>query len=313
MLDQRLQKATPIVEPLGEMELWVYDIEVEGTHTFFANDILVHNSAHFTLKALLDKHNLTQGKTPIQINDMITSIVNDRMTPYINAATDRLSANRNTAENRLRFKLEGIAQSAVYVAKKRYTQYLISSEGVKFAKPKLKVMGLDAARSQTSNQMRDKMKEAYTEILLLKEEDIQGYIEETRQWFFQQPLHVIARNTSANGLKKWYYEPTLYRKGCPGHVRAALLHNKLINVKGCQEDVEPIISGEKVKTVYLVKQNPTGESSIAFVSTLPKQFGLDRFVDKELQFEKTFLKPISDMLHVVGWKPEAKATLFDMF
>ncbi len=34
------------VEDLGIIEEWVYDIEVEDNHNFFANNILVHNSAY---------------------------------------------------------------------------------------------------------------------------------------------------------------------------------------------------------------------------------------------------------------------------
>nr|YP_007013560.1 putative intein [Aeromonas phage Aes508] len=32
------------IEDLGVMEIDVYDIEVDGNHNFFGNDILVHNS-----------------------------------------------------------------------------------------------------------------------------------------------------------------------------------------------------------------------------------------------------------------------------
>ena len=34
-----------VIEDLGIMEEDVYDLEIENSHNFFANDILLHNSA----------------------------------------------------------------------------------------------------------------------------------------------------------------------------------------------------------------------------------------------------------------------------
>ena len=45
------------IEDLGEVEQNVYDIEVDGTHSFFANGILCHNSRYFTITEMMKHDN----------------------------------------------------------------------------------------------------------------------------------------------------------------------------------------------------------------------------------------------------------------
>ena len=49
MMNQLIECEDFKLECLGEIEDFVYDIEVEGNHNFFANGILVHNSIYVTL------------------------------------------------------------------------------------------------------------------------------------------------------------------------------------------------------------------------------------------------------------------------
>ena len=97
---------------------------------------------------------------------------------------------------------------------------------------------------------------------------------------------------------------TVYKKGTPIHIRGAILHNNLIKDKKLSRKIEKITAGDKVKFTYLVKPNPIKENVIAFIDYMPKQFNLDKYVDYNLQFEKTFLGAIEPVLDAVGWKSE---------
>ena len=76
----------------------------------------------------------------------------------------------------------------------------------------------------------------------------------------------------------------------------------------------PLIQdGEKIKFVYLRTPNKINENVISYLNTFPKEFGLDKQVDYELQFQKSFLEPIKVILEKIGWQPEKTASLEFLF
>jgi len=45
----------------------------------------------------------------------------------------------------------------------------------------------------------------------------------------------------------------------------------------------------------------------------PKEFGLEKYLDYELQFNKAFVEPLRAILTAVGWQVEKTNTLEDFF
>ena len=96
-------------------------------------------------------------------------------------------------------------------------------------------------------------------------------------------------------------------------MRGALLYNHY-NKKNKLTHKYPLIQdGEKIKFVYLKTPNKFGENVISFLQTLPKEFKLDKQVDYDLQFSKSFLEPIRVIMDKIGWKPEKTASLEFLF
>ena len=75
---------------------------------------------------------------------------------------------------------------------------------------------------------------------------------------------------------------------------------------------ELVNNGDKIKYLYLKKNNPLGENVIAYRDFLPKELKLDPYIDYELQFEKAFIDAIEPILKAVGWSSEQQMTL-DLF
>ena len=94
------------------------------------------------------------------------------------------------------------------------------------------------------------------------------------------------------------------------HVRAALLHNYYIQKEGLASEIEAIKSGDKIKYVYLKEPNIYHENVMGFIGKPPKKFDLESIVDYNEQFEKAFMKPIKDILDVIGWKHKRTYSLF---
>ena len=45
----------------------------------------------------------------------------------------------------------------------------------------------------------------------------------------------------------------------------------------------------------------------------PREFGLDKYIDYDLQFEKAFVEPLKAILDAIGWSVEKTANLESFF
>jgi hypothetical protein len=52
---------------------------------------------------------------------------------------------------------------------------------------------------------------------------------------------------------------------------------------------------------------------IAILNNLPPEFGLNEYIDYDLQFNKSFIEPMSSVMDAVGWNTEHISTLEDFF
>ena len=76
---------------------------------------------------------------------------------------------------------------------------------------------------------------------------------------------------------------------------------------------EAIQDGDKIKFLYLKEPNSLHENTIAFVTKLPKEFDIIKYVDYDLIFQKAFTDPLENILKPLGWNTEPQATLEDLF
>ena len=97
------------------------------------------------------------------------------------------------------------------------------------------------------------------------------------------------------------------------HVRGCILFNNLLDAKKLNKKYENIKSGDKIKFVYLKTPNPLRENMVSFPGVLPKELGLNDYVDYDTQFQKVFLSPIENILEALGWSAEKRDTLDDFF
>jgi hypothetical protein len=51
------------------------------------------------------------------------------------------------------------------------------------------------------------------------------------------------------------------------------------------------------------------ENVISFIQDFPKELDLNKYVDYELQFTKSFLDPLKAILDVIGWNVEKTVNL----
>ena len=260
------------------------------------------DSVYINMSKLVKKFD---PKDPVKFLDKISS---EHFEKVLEKSYADLAEYTNSFVNRMEMGREVIADKGIWVAKKRYILNVHNSEGVQYKQPKLKMMGIEAIKSSTPLVCRDRMKELFHIIVNGTESETQSFITNFRNEFSKLPAEDVSFPRSLSAVSKWRDSATIYKKATPIHARGALLYNH--HTKGM--NVEPIKAGDKVRFVYLKQPNPIKENVITFPLHLPRELGLDKYIDYGLQFQKTFVDPLEPILDAVGWSAEPKAQL-DMF
>ena len=187
------------------------------------------------------------------------------------------------------------------------------SEGVRYSEPKIKMMGIEAVKSSTPAICREKITDAMKIMMNGTQEDMYEFIDSFRSEFLSLPVEQVAFPRGVNGMEKYRGARDLCIKGTPIHVRGSLLYNELLKQKKLTKKYSPIHNGDKIKFTYLKEPNPVKETVIAIIDKMPEEFELEKYIDYDTQFAKTFVDPLGIILNRIGWKIEKVSTLEHLF
>mgnify|MGYP001213582635 FL=1 len=271
------------------------------------------DSIYLNLGPLVTKFFSNRVGDKAAVVSILNKVCEEKLEPFIQGSYEELAAFVSAYDQKMIMKRENIADKGIWTAKKRYILNVWDSEGVRYAEPKLKMMGIEAVKSSTPAPCRTKIKEALNIIMTKTEEDVIRFIDNFKEEFFSMPPEDIAFPRSVNGLTKWSDPVTLYKKSCPIHVRGALLYNFQLKKRKLTHKYPLIQEGEKIKFCYLQKPNTVGENVISFISNFPTEINIHKNVDYKLQFEKSFLYPLKIILDAIGWKTEKEVNLEFLF
>jgi DNA polymerase elongation subunit (family B) len=248
-----------------------------------------------------------------QIIKFLDKVCEDKIQPFIDKAYDELAEYVNAYDQKMQMKREALADKGIWTAKKRYVLNVYNNEGVEYAKPKVKVMGLEMIKSSTPSFCREKLWKAIDVILSGKEADVIEFIERTKIEFKSADIPEISFPRGVNGLEKFSDAKNIFGKGCPIHVRGSLIYNQLLTDKNLTKKYQTIKEGEKIKFIYLREPNTIRSNIISFPQSLPKEFDILNYIDYNIQFEKSFVEPLKIILDSIGWKTEKVNSLEEFF
>lgn len=269
------------------------------------------DSVYVTLADLVDK---VMPDAEIQAKvDFLDKVCKKIEVDVFENSFNKLGESLSVFKQRITMKREGICNRGIWTAKKRYILNVLDNEGVRYAKPKLKIMGIEAIKSSTPAACREAFKELFQILISGTEAETQAFIQDFRRRFDSLPVEEKAFPRGVSSLKEYSDSKLIYKKGTPINSRASLLYNNLLKQNKLENKYEVIKEGEKIKYIYLDKRNPIREDVIAFFTVLPHEFGLHKYVDNDTQFEKTFLDPTKLILDAIGWKAEEASSLEDFF
>jgi DNA polymerase elongation subunit (family B) len=271
------------------------------------------DSIYLRLGGVVNKFITNKSTDTDKIIRFMDRICEDKIQPFIDKSYGELAEYVRAYEQKMQMKREGLANKGLWTAKKRYILNIYNNEGVQYNEPQMKVMGLEMIKSSTPSAIRDKMKESIKIMMNGSEQDIQTFIAQFRKDFNNLPPEEISFPRGLNGLGTYSDAMTLYKKGTPIHVKGAILYNHNLKQLGLTKKYPLIQEGEKIKFTYLKLPNPFKDTVISYPSRLPTEFGLDKYVDYDLQFNKAFLEPIKVILDCMKWSVEKTNSLEDFF
>lgn len=292
------------VEPISYDD-YVYDIEIEDTHTFYANDILVHNTDSTYFKTFAEDE-----EEAILVADTVAERVNDSFQKFMQDTflcqpefDDIIKAGR-----------EIVASKGIFVKKKRYILRVVDSEGAKV--DKLKVMGLDTKKTIIPKEVGNKLN-SYIGRLLRGEDwetiakdivDFKNYIRTT------DDIMAIGLPKGIQGVEEYTrkYDANKTER-LPGHVAAAIHYN--IAIKEYDDKVsEPIKSGMKIKVFYLTEKHGKFKSMAlpTDLNSVPDWFLEYYTIDRDAHIQRLVDKPLQNILDAINKKtPSAQTVVVD--
>ena len=257
------------------------------------------------------------------VNDYLSKVLGDDKDRVIAIDTDSLYINVNDLIEKVKpanpvefldkFGCEAIADRGIWTAKKRYLLNVHNNEGVQYAKPKIKMMGIEAVKSSTPQVCRDAMNEMFKIIMTGDEKKTQDAIEMFREHFSTLPPEAVSFPRGVSNVTGYRDAERIYRKGTPIHVRGSLLYNHHLKRHGLEKRYQLIQNGDKIKFLYLLIPNSIQENVISFPEALPTELDLNKYIDYKKQFQKTFLDPLEMILNAIDWNSEPVVSLEDFF
>jgi len=271
------------------------------------------DSIYLHLGPLVEVIYKEREKTTEGVVGFLNKICEMEFEKYISSSYEALANYVNAYEQKMFMKRENIADRGIWTAKKRYILNVWDSEGVRYTEPKLKMMGIEAVKSSTPAPCRTMIKDVLKLIMTKTEDDVIDFIENCRTKFRSLPPEEISFPRTVSNVKKYKSVNAIYEKGTPIHARGALLFNHYVKKNKLTQKYSLINNGEKIKFCYLKRPNPIQENVISFIQQFPEELNLDKYIDYDLQFEKSFLEPLKIILDSIGWQAERTVNLESFF
>lgn len=292
------------------------------------------DSVYLNLAPLVNRV-FTETSDTQKIINFMDSLYKTKLKGVLDATAQDLADYTHAFAQELNMKREALADVGIWTAKKRYVLNVWDSEGVRYKEPKMLIHGLEAIKSSTPSVCRDKIKAALKIILTGTEPQLVEFVTKFKEEFSTLPIGDIAFPRGCNGLDTYrnttgvrqdHYtmnmlgekvltdtDTEIYLTRTPIHVKGALIYNHWLRKMQLDTQYEIIQNGEKVKFVNLKPGNMFDETVMAFIRRIPPQFELEKALDWDLQFRKTFLEPLNIVLEAVGWHSEPQYNLESFF
>ena len=307
-MEYKLEKIA-FCEKISEGENdYVYDIEMnDDTHTFIANNILVHNSAYVTLDPIIKQCNIKSE----QQTDFILALNDCVLDSYLNEQFEKYAQEWNCPANKEKFELEKIARFVLMLAKKKYIMDIAWTDDGTFHKPLHKIVykGIEVVQGSTPDFCRQEMKKFINYILEelnagreLVYGNIVSKLKEAKVRFSMQSPNDVSKSFTISDYEKYIFndkglEIEYCDVTCPFHIRGAAVYNNMLynSASKYKSKYSFIKRGDKIKFYY----TKNGGVFSFLPDAYPFEFAPKMDIDE--QFTKLVLDPLNRIINIFGF------------
>lgn len=267
------------------------------------------DSVYFSVEPFVNKYKESRPNESLEhYVDWVDSFEQKVIQPIIQSTIDDFAKRLNAYDKEsIGAEREIIADAAVFTAKKKYYARVRDSEGVRFPidNPKIKVMGLEIAKSSTPTWCKNKLKEAIPHIFDKDENDLKQWIKSIKSEFIQCDPNMIAQHGKASNL-----DYKIGDKGIPIGSRAAIVYNNYLKENGLDNKYITIQPDEKSKRMFLTMPNQFNSNVISYVNESFVDVIRD-CIDYDENFEKGFMSPLELMVGTLGYNLKQETARFE--
>lgn len=308
-----IKESNKIISKFIQEQTGLTNEEIEKNTPIIYNDT---DSVYISLEQICNKQNVHLLDDRRKITQDFHTMVHNIET-YLNTEIKKwCEKSLNSLDSRIVFKREAICDVGVFLQKKRYVIHVLDEEGI--PTDKFKYTGVEIARTTMPAPLKPLAKKIVETMLLSQDQQkTSEVVAQTYELFKTLPVSDISFVTGLKGYEKYAVKCDGFKtvKSMPLHVKAAYMHNTLLNLLKIDKKYEKISSGDKIRYFYVKQPNRYGISAIAYKYYYPEEFAKIFEPDHDVMFDKIMFSAIERFYDSVDWsiqKP-GEVTQCDLF
>lgn len=261
------------------------------------------DSLYLTIDSMLKHKNVSflddDGGVSPQAYEMI-----DEIDKAINVGVSEWATNSriNSIDSRFVFKREIIAESGIFIAKKRYALRVLDNEGKKGVK--YKYTGVEIVRSTIPNTIKPFLRDIVETMLTTRDKSRSDSVYlKSYQSMCEMDLHDYSMVRGIKNYEKYADQCMGFNlpRAMPIHSKAAYFYNMMLDEHNLTSQYEYISSGDKVRFYYVQLPNDYDFKVIGYKDNIPDKFHELFVPDVDFMFEKLVHIVIGRFYEAVGW------------
>ena len=309
--DSEVSGTVESVADAGKTDGYVYDLEVEDpSHSFYADDILVHNSQFMTIRCITEHFRREFGlperifdwsdKWKLKLWEYMEDFVENDLNVYVqNLVRDTCHTENSKV---LRYSLEYIADTGIYESKKHYGVRKILSEGPEIV-DKIKYSGIELKKGNIPPTVKEFLGDIYEGVLRHEwtAEDFKKYLSSAYERFRRLNVDEISF-WKGYGTEKESVGFLEMAKGTSGIAKACTFYNHILQSMGLGRKYDQILVGDKVRFLYVKPTNRFGINVLAYKpDQYPEEFRDIFEIDYDTMWDKLIINTLRNFNVATGF------------